>query len=342
MSKDFIKRISDLRKLLKSNETESLTNLQNNLKEQGVRSLFVIPLLEDILGYEQIENYHFEYQISGSGASKLPAVDILLIKENLIIETKPFNSLSNDKNKQDAEDQLKKYIKPKEDEINYGLLTDGVIWEFMIDKLFLKNRCNDGKNVDIDDDIPVCLTFKVLDDNFLNLMMLFHKDLCLENIKKLGDGIVKTIQNTKGGFGWQNIFAKVDDITNQVKCGDIIKNQILNIFKIKKGELYQDIKDGKINIKELYYIEDEYLKIVFNILSNGCIKVISEKSLLKPEKQHQVLEIFPNIIKKLFDEWVNNEESREYESLKELLKDMQGTAKITNYGAKLISEFKKM
>ena len=339
MTKDtFSERLNKLRKIIKSGDIESIKGFQEKLKEQGVRSLIVIPLFEEYLGYDQLEYYTFEYQISGLGSSKLPAVDIL-INDNLIIETKPFNSLSIESNKREGEEQLRKYIKPKDDNIFYGLLTDGIIWEFMIDKSFLKKDIKG--EVDILDDIPICLTFKIQDENFLHLMMLFHKDLYVENIKKLSDGIVKTVQGTKGGFGWQNIFAKIDDITLQVKCGDYVKNQVLDVFKIKKGELYQDIKDGKITPNINYFIEDDYLKIVFTIMPNGFIKIIPEKTILKPEKQLAVSKQYPQIINLFFNTWPSDEQAREYESLKELLKNLQDTSKITTYGAALIEKYKK-
>ena len=336
MSIDLIKeRINEIKKALKSGDPQEIEYFSKHIKESGLKSLLIVPIFQEFLGFTSMKHYGFEVALSEKALAKQPAIDIL-IDEQMVIETKNFNYLANEKTRKDAEAQTKFYIKPKGDKIEYGILTDGVLWEFFIDTAFISRVSNEGSQVaDMNEDIPLCITFDIMNEYFFELLSMFHKDIYQANIKKLSDGILKTIKGTPGGFGWQNLFAKVENTEIQSKCGKFIKQKIEEQFRIKKGEFYDDIKAGKTKEGVLYKIEDQYICLVFKVISNGFIQIIPEQSFLKPGNPKDVLKMFPKITELLFSHWLNDSSRREYETIDELLLDILNTQRMTNYGKEI-------
>ena len=64
------------------------------------------------------------------------------------------------------------------------------------------------------------------------------------------------VSRTKGGFGWSNLFPKIDNVEIQERCGKNIKQQIEATFKLKEGEFKPLFKSGDRKPGEKGIIED--------------------------------------------------------------------------------------
>ena len=97
MSTDLvISRFNALKKAFTNGDIGETSFFTENLKEEGLKNLFVIPLFTHYLGFTEYKDYSFEAALIKNATSKSDAIDIL-IQEKLAIELKNFNSLQLEK-----------------------------------------------------------------------------------------------------------------------------------------------------------------------------------------------------------------------------------------------------
>ncbi|MFX0199935.1 MAG: hypothetical protein ACFFCW_27750 [Candidatus Hodarchaeota archaeon] len=291
-------------------------------KEAGLKSVFIVPLFERVLGYDPLIDMAFEFKLPATGGEYL---DILL-QDSLVIETKRFNLLSDDKQRKKAHKEIRRYLSP-DDSISFGILTDGVIWDFFMEKRFLERYGNNTEKVPpIREDIPLCFSLNSFDDGFLDDMSIFHAKGFYRNMKYLAACIVHRALRKPGAKAWYKLFSALENAQRQKICGDKIAVKIEDRFRSETGEF----KDDPSMIGKTLQWEDEFLRLSVIVQPRGKIKVdlSNSNTILKPERQQGVLEKYPNITDRVFKTWPTSEQDRIYNSRVELLREITGKTKI--------------
>lgn len=299
---------------------------QNDLKEEGIKAIFIVPLIMEHLGFKNIDDLKFE-DVQGSNQGFADVV----VKENFLFELKKFNLFTDKTELEKAEKQIKKYIRSEKDKIFFGILTDGVLWELFIDKKIIVSSGNDGNDLpELDDDCPLCLSFSIEHEQFLNLLYMFNEEDYENNLKKY---LVKSIVNkllSKGGkYALNNMFSRLENMDIEGICGKYIQDQIDEKFKIEKGEFFDDIKADKTLLKNKMIFEDEYIVIEISIIQNGHIMANYQNCKLKMEKQIDAFAEYPNFIENL-KLWQQSKDSAEYPSRIALYKALKGNSRLRN------------
>jgi hypothetical protein len=288
-------------------------------KEAGLKSVLIVPLFESVLGYDPLADMAFEFKLPATGGEFL---DIVL-QDKLVIETKRFNSLSDDKKRKEGQKEIRRYILP-DDEISFGILTDGVLWDFFMEKRFLERYGNNTDKVPpIREEIPLCFSLNSFDDGFLDDMAIFHSKVLKKNMKYLAACIVHRAMRKPGGKAWHNLFSALENAQRQKICGDKLAGKIEERFRNETGEF----KDHSMIGKKLQW-EDEFLRLSVVVQPRGNIKVDLSNTILKPERLQEVLGRYPNIVERLFKTWPSSEHDRIYNSRIELLREITDKTKV--------------
>lgn len=313
---DIKERLNKLRDSLSDNYSESV--YKNSLKEEGIKAIFIIPILHEFLNFTNIDEYKFE-DIQGDNQN---FADIVL-RDNFLFETKRLNLLSDPNEKAKAEKQLRRYIKKENDNIHYGILTDGFLWELFVERKFIEKYANEGNKIaELDDeDVHLCLAFSIADQHFLNLIMMFHKDIYEENFKKIiSRAIVNRATNKPGRVAVRNLFSLIDNTDIEQICGNYVQEQIDKYFRKEKGEFFDDIACGKMNADAKLKYEDEYLYIEVAVQKTGHIKVDPYKCRLNNEKLIEATQKMPTFLNLLTKTWPNSATDCIYPSRIDLIK----------------------
>ena len=289
-------------------------------KEAGLKSVLVVPVLKSLLEYNPLLDMAFEAKLLSTGGEYL---DILL-QDSLVVEVKRFNLLSNDKKRKKARKEIRRYLTP-DDNIFFGILTDGAEWEFFMERRFIERYGNDGQKIPlIRDEIPLCFTFNSFDDGFLDDMRIFHSKGFFRNMKFLAKCIAHRALRRPGAPAWHNLFSTLENAQRQKICGDNLRAKIEDTFRYETGEYFEQVNAKELRPGVKFQWEDDFLRLGIIVQSNGAVKIDLSNTFVKPEKQHGVLKPYPNIIEKLFNTWVQNEEDCIYGTRIELLRDITG------------------
>ena len=282
-------RFKRLKDSLKDND--SWFRYQNDLKEEGLKAIFIVPLLMEHLGFSNIDDFKFE-DVQGANQG---FADIIL-RDNFLLELKKFNLLSDKSELEKAEKQIRKYIKNEKDKIYFGVLTDGVVWNFYIDKRFIVLHGNESQDLpELDDDCPLCLSINIQNEQFLNLLYMFNIDDYESNIKKiLVNSVVNKLLSKGGKYALNKMFSRLENMDMEGICGKYVQDQIDELFKLEKGEFFEQVKLDKNFLKSTYKYEDEFIIIEHGVVQNGHIKVDFKKCKIKMEKQIEAFSEYPN------------------------------------------------
>ena len=104
----------------------------------------------------------------------------------------------------------------------------------------------------------------------------------------------------------------------------IRRMKIEDAFRYETGEFFDQITSREMRTGMKLHWENEFLRLSVIVQPNGAIKVDLSNTFVKPENQHKILKEYPNLIEKLFNTWVQNEEDSIYGTRVELLRDITG------------------
>lgn len=322
MNLDFKDRIRPF--IEAADDPDKIEQIQNTLREDGVKSLLVVPILFEHLGFNRLEHYKFEEPKANAHSF----ADIL-VKDVFLFELKKFGLLNDSRERAAAEKQIQDYLKNQKDNINYGILTDGITWSFYLDKKYIEKHGYEEKDIaEIDSSVPMCFTLRISDENFLLFLTMFHCDCFEENIKKtLCRAIVNKTLNVPGRVALTPMFAKIENTQIASTCETILYEQIQANFRIDKGEFYQEIVSKSRKTGDVLFFEDDLIYIEGKLAKNGYIQVLPGKSRMK-ENQQEAAKRYRNLLKLLFSDWPNIDETTIYPDRKSVIKSLLDQKKL--------------
>lgn len=317
-------RFKKLRDSLK--DADNWKKYQDDLKEEGIKAVFIVPLINEHLGFSNIDDYRFE-DVQGNNQG---FADIV-VKDNFLFELKKFNLFSDKTELEKTEKQIRKYIRNEKDKIHYGILTDGVLWELFVDKKLIVQFGNEGNELtELDDECPRCMSVNIANEQFLNIMYMFNSEDYENNIKRyLAKSIVNKLLSKGGKFALNNMFTKLENMDIEGICGKYIQDQIDEFFKLEKGEFFEQIKVDKTILNKKMKYEDEYIILEISIIQNGHIKVNYQNCKIKMEKQIEAFSEYPNLIENL-RMWQQSPDDCIYSNRINLYKAIKGNSRLRN------------
>ena len=255
----FEQRIEELRKIYNSEDDDKFKKLSSTLKEKGVECSIIVPIIEIFLNFNTFSG-DVEYEAS-SKARNDQRLDFL-IDEKFIIEVKKLGS-----NLDDHYKQIREYIKLNDD-ISYGILTNGVDYQIWIQKSFIERK-TDKKVPQIKEEVIKVFELSLVDDSvqfFKDSLSIFKKKNYEKSFKKLASlvEIYTTTENRKGGT------AKLHgDIGVNKELKDRIKKEV----SPKIGIYYKDLETGKLKSGDKLVYQDDCVIIPVEITSKGNVKL---------------------------------------------------------------------
>ena len=229
-----------------------------------------------------------------------------------------------------AKEQLIEYLSP-EDNYEYGILTDGHIWELYLERTFIEKIANKSKSMkNVQEKIPLCLKFSLNDEDFWYWLCFLHKEVYESNMETLAKGIVNIAEAKQGKVVFHHMFNKLKH-QPEIK-GNMDKKlteQLRKRFIPIKGEYFDDIKAGIFHPGDkLAYNEDEFIKIVVTILEDGRLEIVLDETFMKPGNPKEFIKAYPNFNEYFLGKWLLNPNSKIYLNRKELLRALTGRKKI--------------
>lgn len=314
---------ANVEKLRESLKSDNRDKYAERLKEEGLKSLIVVPILQDYLGFDDIDDYEFEYgKVSNRDRSDI------LIRQNFLLELKKFNLLENPQNRRAAERQIIAYLEP-DDDIYYGILTDGNYWSLFMEKRYVERFANNSREIaEIEEDIPSVISFSISNEHFWDLLLMFHRECYEDNMQQLARGVLNRARKLRGGIAWYNLFSKVKEPEIRKVCGDVVKQQIEDTFWIDPGEFFDELKKEKVSLGDRYCYEDDFIRFEVTIEKNGWIKIdsatVASKGLVK-----EALQYYPKR-EEMIKSWTDDKNDNLYKTKIDVIKDLKDSQKLRN------------
>jgi len=297
-----------LQKIIEDQASESPI-LPNKLKEKGVESALLLPLLEDILGFDPVDD--IEYEVTSKDVYK-QRFDFLIDKR-FVVESKALNTNLDKK----CINQIKEYI-AKNSIINYGILTNGFQFVFLIQKSFIEKIANDGEEIKgARQSVYNVLNIQADDDFFYDIITLFSKPTYDETFKAIAKFAFRQLVIKRG---------PTSAIASDRNLDEYIKNLIDEKMDFKQGYYLSDIRSGNMQSGDKLKYEDKYIKIIVEVQPDGTIKLPKGNIEIKDFNGIMKSGEFLNLMDYI-KEWYEQEQV--FEDPRELFRAATGKLKIS-------------
>lgn len=226
------------------------------LQEKGVECTILVPMFEYLLGYDPVDDIQYEVTSSMVFHQRFD----FLLDHCFVVESKALNTPITKKEVK----QISEYIAQNE-EINYGMLSNGLEYVFLVQKSFIEKVANSGENI-IGATRPVynVLTVSANDEKFFEIMSLFSKSSYDEIFTSIAKYVFRLLVPKKG---------PMPSITKERDIDEYIKNLIEQKMDFKKGYYLDKIRSGEFLPGQKLTYEDKYISISVELQSDGTVKL---------------------------------------------------------------------
>ncbi|MBL7067416.1 MAG: hypothetical protein ISS29_06105 [Candidatus Marinimicrobia bacterium] len=269
----FRQRIEFLKEIL--NDEKQSNEIISRLQEKGVECSILIPLFEIELGFDTLKDIQYEY----TSNKRFDRFDFLL-DGRIICEAKKLNSPLHK-----LHNQIQEYIFGHND-INYGILSNGTEYTFLVQKSFIKEFLLPEERFQITFDKKVfhLLTISVFDQYFYEIIKLFSKDQYHQTFSNIAKFALTRINKTK-----------ITKICDDKILNSLIQKKVTDTINIQHGKYLKDIQEGKIFPGDKLSYEDEFVKINLTVEKDGRVKLEKGSAIIKNMMQVMNNEFSPMI-----------------------------------------------
>ena len=270
----FRQRIEFLKEALDDDSKQN--GIISKLQEKGVECSILIPLFEIELGFDAMQDIHYEY----TSKTKFDRFDFLL-DGRFIFESKRLHTPIHQ-----MHTQIKNYISGH-DEIKYGVLSNGADYSFFIQKSFIKEFLGAEERVKIHlkDETFHVMTISIFDTQFFDVMKLFSKDQHHQMFSDLARFVLTRINQTR-----------MTKLCDDKKLNSWIQDKIIETMDIKPGGLLKEIQEGKLSVGDQLTYEDDNVKIVVEVENDGRVRLKKGTVVVK-----NMMEIMENEFSPIID-----------------------------------------
>ena len=251
--KTFKERLDNLRRLKIDEGQKKFETLRRGLNEKGVECAIIIPLIETVLEFDALSDVKYEWSSETEYHQRFD----FLLDDKFLIEAKPLDTILDDQYK-----QMEKYI-TKNENINYGLLTNGIEFQIWVQKKYIeevsKNKLEHKQSV------VKCLEISLTTDTIdlvLDALSLFKKssyENSFESIASIAG------YYAAGSRGKPKILHDSKDIDS------ILKDKIKGLLSIQKGVYYEDVKNKVILPGDKLQFKNSFVNIIVEVTETGTV-----------------------------------------------------------------------
>ena len=256
--KTFKERLDKLRRLKIDEDQKEFETLRRGLNEKGVECSIIIPLIETVMEFDAL--YDVKYECS-SETEYHQRFDFLL-EDKFLIEAKSLDTILDNQYK-----QMEKYIN-KNENINYGLLTNGIEFQIWIQKKYIEEVSNN--KLEHPHSVVKCLEISLSIDTidlFLDTLSLFKKSSYENSFESVASISGYYASGSKG---------KPKILHDNKDTDSILKEKIKGLLSIQKGVYYEDVKNKKISPGDKFQFKNDFVNIIVEVTETG--KVILKKN----------------------------------------------------------------
>ncbi len=277
------------------------------LKEKGVECTILMPLFEDILGFDPVHDIEYELSSDKVHGQRFD----FLMDGCFVVEAKALNVVLTGK----LVDQIAKYIELN-DHINYGMLTNGIEYVFFIQKIFIEKVANAGNEiVGATKRVYNVLTIDVEDEYFIDLIQLFSKQTYDEVFRRIAKFAFRQLVVRKG---------PKTAIAEDRELDAYIKTLIEKRMDFKQGHYLDKIRSGEYRAGQKLLYADQYVEITIELQADGTVKLPRNGIKVDANAILATGEFKP--ILTLITEWHDKEQTFQYP--KDIFRQALGKAKI--------------
>jgi len=281
----FRQRIEFLKEAL--NDESKQNDTISRLKEKGVECSILMPLFEIELGFDAVQDIHYEY----TSKKKFDRFDFLL-DGRFILEAKRLNTPI-----QQMYTQIKKYI-VGDDDIKYGVLSNGSEYAFFVQKSFIKEflGAEERLKINLKDEVFHIMTLSIFDSQFYDIIKLFSKDQYHQTFSNIARFALTRINQTRS-----------TKICDDKELNSWIQDKITYTLGIKPGELLKEIQNKTLSVGDQLIYEDDNVKITVEVENDGQVRLKKGSTIVKNMTKVMDNE-FSHIIDLVRNEWKTNDQ----------------------------------
>jgi len=242
-----------LKRLIEDEQSE-VPKFRNKLNEKGVECSILIPIFEILLGFDALEDIQYESESNSRNDQRFD----FLIDSRFLVEAKKLGA-----NLPEIKKQIENYIITN-DNINYGLLSNGYDFSFYIQKSYIKEFLgpNEEMHIPIKRDVLPVLTISIDDKHFEQIISLFSKDTYMDHFDSIARYVLSRYNH-----------GKINKITGDREINEKIKEFIRDEVDPKAGFYLNDIKANKIKSGDKLTFENDNVKLTLTVEVDGRVKL---------------------------------------------------------------------
>ena len=243
-------RLERVRKDLESSDPE----LPNRLNEKGVECAILVPLFEDVLGYDPITDIEYESTSTQNHGQRFD----FLLDHRLLVETKSLTTQLSDR----AIAQISEYI-GLNDEISFGIATNGVEYALLMERHFIEKKANQGEPiVGAVKNVYHIFTIDSGEEKFYEIMDLFNRTSYEQSMVAVAKYVLRQLVPSKGPHAY---------IFRDRELDQRIKDKIEKQMDFSQGVYLQQIRSGELKPSQELFFSDEYVKVTVILEADGSV-----------------------------------------------------------------------
>lgn len=226
------------------------------LQEKGVECTILVPLFENLLGYDPVDDIQYELTSSNVYHQRFD----FLLDQRFLVESKSLNFPITSKEVK----QISEYI-AQNDEISYGMLSNGLEYVFFLQKSFIEKVANSGETiVGSTRSVYNVLSISASDEKFYDIMSLFSKTSYDEVFKAIAKYVLRQLVPMRG---------RTSPIASDRDLDEYIKQLIESKMDFKKGYYLEKIRSGEYVVGQSLEYDDDYICMNVELQSDGTVKL---------------------------------------------------------------------
>jgi hypothetical protein len=228
--------------------------LPDRLKEKGVEYTILVPLFENLLGYDPVDDIEYELSSRKVHGQRFD----FLLDGKFVVESKALNTpLTGNIVK-----QVSDYIFFNDD-INYGMVSNGLEFVFLIQRSFIEKVGNAGEPiVGATQNVYNVLTLAADDERFFDIIMLFSKTSYDEAFRAIAKYAFRQLVPTKG---------PTTPIVPDRAIDQYVKGLIEEKMDFKRGFYLNRIRAGELIAGQKLRYADKYVTITVTLQPDGTL-----------------------------------------------------------------------
>ena len=320
--KSYRDRLNMVRELMNRN-ADAYSQLEDRLLEKGVEYTLVMPMVEVVMGFDPLQDICYEMASEEMNNQRFD----FLIDQKLLIEAKRLGAVLDEGN---IQEQIRKYIR-KNQGIDYGILTNGVDWEFWLHQDYIARAS--GATITLPGSRKTVKALEVgLSDFNGDQMISVFSAISRDNYETFFRQLAKVVARIMtGGKG------KIPKLHDEISLNKALRQRVEELVAIKKGAYYDALQNKKIFPGDRLCFEGEGIKLTVEVTDVGSVSVVVDQTNILDYREamskKNKWKRFPEMLSK----WESGE-GVEYMSPLDILKEAKDRQRINKSYLELFSK----